>query len=189
MPLSAPAPRQRAHTRTIHCEGFQREDGLFDIEGRLSDAKDYAFENRYRGAIPPGGFLHDMRLRLTVDRDFVIVAVEAASTATPFAGCLDAPALYQALVGESLTAGFTKRSTAKIGGVAGCTHITELLGRLATVAHQTIHPLLRKEPRQAGRGRPGLIDSCIAFRADGDVVRAEWPMHYTGGDEPGRQRK
>jgi len=187
VPLSEPAPRSRAHTRAIECHGYRREDGLFDIEGRLTDTKTYAFENRYRGEIPPGGFVHDMWLRLTVDRDFVIVGVEAASDATPFAACLDAPGLYQALAGESLTPGFTRRSAAKVGGVAGCTHITELLGRLATVAHQTIHPFLRKDPHKA-RGRPSLVNSCVAFRSDGEVVRVEWPDHYTGGD-PGPARK
>ena len=41
MPLSAPAaPRRRLHTRRITFEGFQREDGLFDIDARLTDVKD-----------------------------------------------------------------------------------------------------------------------------------------------------
>ena len=35
MPLSKPAPRKHIHTREIKCLGFEREDGLWDIEGRL----------------------------------------------------------------------------------------------------------------------------------------------------------
>jgi len=41
MPLTEPTPhRQRLHSRHVTYEGFQREDGLFDIEGRLVDVKD-----------------------------------------------------------------------------------------------------------------------------------------------------
>ena len=33
MPLPAPAPRTLKHTRAIECTGYEREDGLWDIEG------------------------------------------------------------------------------------------------------------------------------------------------------------
>ena len=42
MPLSAPAPRHFMHNRAIECRGYQREDGLWDIEGHLVDTKTYA---------------------------------------------------------------------------------------------------------------------------------------------------
>ena len=39
MPLSAPvSPRQRLHSRQVTYEGWQRDDGLFDIEGLLIGA-------------------------------------------------------------------------------------------------------------------------------------------------------
>ena len=41
MTLSTPAPRKHRHTRTIHAEGFLREDGLWDIEARMIDSKTY----------------------------------------------------------------------------------------------------------------------------------------------------
>ncbi len=41
MPLSAPAPRQLMHNRAIECRGYQREDGMWDIEGHLVDTKTY----------------------------------------------------------------------------------------------------------------------------------------------------
>ena len=37
MPLSTSAPRQLMHNRAIECRGYQREDGLWDIEGHLVD--------------------------------------------------------------------------------------------------------------------------------------------------------
>ncbi|MBO6784243.1 MAG: DUF2889 domain-containing protein, partial [Alphaproteobacteria bacterium] len=45
MPLSPPAEREHIHTRTVECAGYRRTDGLWDIEGHLTDVKTYTFEN------------------------------------------------------------------------------------------------------------------------------------------------
>jgi len=37
MPLSPPVGRQHLHTRRVVCQGFFRDDGLWDIEGRITD--------------------------------------------------------------------------------------------------------------------------------------------------------
>ncbi len=37
MPLSPPIGRQHLHTRRVVCQGFFRDDGLWDIEGRITD--------------------------------------------------------------------------------------------------------------------------------------------------------
>jgi hypothetical protein len=51
MPLPAPAvDRSASHTRQIVCEGFERADGLYDIDGWLTDTKAFVF-NAVRG--PP----------------------------------------------------------------------------------------------------------------------------------------
>ena len=39
MPLTSPSPRKSLHDREISCTGFHRSDGLWDIEGRLTDKK------------------------------------------------------------------------------------------------------------------------------------------------------
>jgi hypothetical protein len=68
-----------------------------------------------------------------------------------------------------------------LGGVEGCTHLTEMLQAMATVAFQTLYPVLAKKAKTSPRpGRSPLIDSCHAFRSDGDVVKKQWPKHYTG---------
>ena len=41
MPLSPPAARDPLHTRRIEINGYRRADGLFDIEGRLTDTKPF----------------------------------------------------------------------------------------------------------------------------------------------------
>ena len=40
----SPVPRQRLHQRSITYEGYRRDDGLFDIDAHLVDAKDHDFE-------------------------------------------------------------------------------------------------------------------------------------------------
>ena len=79
MPLSDPADRERLHDRRVHCAGFRRADGLWDIEGHLVDTKTYAFENIHRGTIEPGTPIHDMWLRITIDDELLIHAVEAST--------------------------------------------------------------------------------------------------------------
>ena len=54
MPLSPPVGRQHLHTRRVTCQGFFREDGLWDIEGHITDEKSYAHSNEWRGQLKPG---------------------------------------------------------------------------------------------------------------------------------------
>ena len=46
MPLPRAHARKLIHTRTIDCRGYEREDGLWDIEGHLTDTKTYTWRNR-----------------------------------------------------------------------------------------------------------------------------------------------
>src|SRR2546427_12612347 len=72
MPLTpSPVTRTRLHTRRITFEGFQRGDGLFDIEGHLTDTKDHDYA-LLAGDKPPGVALHDMRARVASGRDYCV---------------------------------------------------------------------------------------------------------------------
>ena len=179
MPLSAPAPRETLHTRRIDCRGFRREDGLWDIEAHLTDEKSYAVKSELRGELAPGEPIHDLSLRLTLDDDLVIRAIETASDATPYAACPQATKNFRALVGLRIAAGWNREIIARVGGVRGCTHLRELLGVLATVAFQTIFTLREKELIESGR-KPPMLDSCHAWDSAGAVVKAQYPAWYSG---------
>lgn len=192
MPLSPPVSRENMHTRTISCQGYRRDDGLWDIEGCLRDSKSYPFENAHRGRLAPGDPVHEMWVRLTIDDEFVIQAVDVASDAGPFMECADITPNFQTLVGASVGPGWSRTIRSRVGGIGGCTHINELLGRLGTVAYQTIYPLRMRAAKAAGKTRdpdkrPRLLNSCYAYRADGQVVREWYPKFYTGDDsaDPG----
>ena len=181
MPLPAPAPRAHKHTRTVTCTGYQRDDGLWDIEGHITDTKTYAFENAHRGTVHPGDAVHDMWVRLTVDDAFTIQDIAAATEASPFAACPAAAANMARLKGLTIKPGFTRAVRQRLGGTAGCTHLNELLGPMATTAMQTIWPLRRRRGQAASPSeKPRLVDSCLAWAADGDAVRDHFPAFFTG---------
>lgn len=187
MPLSAAASRRPIHTRAITCQAFLRGDDLWDIEGRLTDTKTYGFPNKDRGRIAPGEPVHDMSIRLTVDGDFHIRAVEAVTDAAPFTICPAITGAFQCLVGLSLGPGFNREVRRRLGGVAGCTHLVDLLGPMATTAHQAIWPFRQARPEdppgEAAPGRrPRHLDTCHALASDGPVVKREWPEFYAGGE-------
>jgi hypothetical protein len=183
MSFSEPkARRESLHRRTIEIVGFKREDGLFDIEGRLFDRKDVAFPVGGRER-PPGEAVHDMWLRITVDRELRIVDAEAAMAAMPYAGhCERITPDYGKLVGLSIGPGYLRHVKERLGGTHGCTHLTELAGSLATAAFQTfagqgLSPAERKPPQ---------LDRCHALEARGEAVRQFYPKWYRAAapDEP-----
>ena len=85
-----------------------------------------------------------------------------------------------AIKGLRIGRGWTRAVKERLGGTAGCTHIMELLGPMATTAFQTLVVLRRGKPRAPSDKPPMLLDSCYAYAADREVVRERWPQHYTG---------
>ena len=75
MNIQIPNKRKKIHNRTVHCEGFLREDGLWDIEGHLRDTKTYSFKSDHRGDVKAGTAIHDMTIRLTLDDNLNIIDV------------------------------------------------------------------------------------------------------------------
>ncbi len=175
MPLPRAASRKLLHERDIVLRGYEREDGLLDIEAHMTDTKTYSWHNQDRGLIPAGDKLHDMWLRLTIDPAMLIVAVEAAMDSTPHNICPGVVPNYQRLVGVSVAKGFLKTAMAALGGVEGCTHLRELLQQVGTVAYQTMHSVRSRSkpggPAARYKVPAALVNSCYAYNENGPVVR------------------
>lgn len=190
MPLSAPAQREQLHTRHIECQGFRRGDGLWDIEAHMTDRKTYSFPSDERGEVTAGRPIHDMWLRVTLDDEFRITAIEAVTDASPYRMCPAITPNFQRLVGMRIGPGFNRKVKELVGGVEGCTHLVELMGPLATTAFQTIFSAKHRERRERdasaetaqdqARKRPRLIDTCHALASDSPVTKRNWPAFYTG---------
>jgi len=181
MPLSSPTERTEQHTRTYDFRGYERKDGLWDIEGRLMDVKTYSFRNEFRGEIAPGDPVHDMWIRLTITEDFEVKAIEVVTDKSPFAICPAVAPNFQRIVGTKIGMGWKGQIRKLLAGSEGCTHLVEMLGAMATVAYQALYPKLIKKrpPRETGQ-KPALLNTCHAFSSDGDIARKEWPEFYTG---------
>ncbi|MDS4025481.1 MAG: DUF2889 domain-containing protein [Candidatus Contendobacter sp.] len=186
MPLSAPVPRQMLHRRVVQCIGYRREDGLWDIEGQLVDTKTYPFPNEDRGGrIQAGEPLHEMWIRLTVDDHFQIRDVEARTEAAPFHLCPAIADRYRQLIGVRVGPGWSLRLKELFTGVQGCTHMTELLGPVATTLFQTLYGQRYDEEDAklpAERATPPVLNTCHALASDSPVVKKRWPRVYRAPD-------
>jgi hypothetical protein len=195
MPLPPPSARELIHERRISCRGYRRADGLWEIEGTLSDCRAFDYVSilervNHRRETP----VHEMSLRLTLDGEMTIRAVQTSMDHTPLPPhCSGAQPNYQRLVGLRIEAGFRQKAFERVGGIRGCTHVSSLLQDMATVAFQTVESdKLRAVPdvgsythgalmaiftdaaRPERRLRP-QTNGCHAHAEDGPVARMLWP--------------
>jgi hypothetical protein len=178
MPLSSAAvDRSRLHVRAVTYEGYRRGDDLFDIEGHLTDVKDHDY-TLLTGVRRAGEPVHDMWIRLTIGRDYLIRAIEVRTDEMPYPGACDliTPA-YDKLVGASLLHGFRRTLQDTMGGVRGCSHLTELLSHAPTAAIQMFAGLRREIE---GDEQPFQLDRCHALETTTDTVRRYYPRWYRG---------
>ena len=184
MPLPPPAPRKHMHTRDIQCCGYERADGLWDIEGHLTDTKTFATTARDTGrARNAGEPIHNMWIRLTIDLDMKIHDVEAVTDASPYALCANITPNFKKIIGVTIGPGWRRKVIEHLGGTRGCTHLVELLGPLATTAFQASNRA-RDQRRAANpdlnKTRPFQINACHMYKEDGEYVKGRWPEWYTG---------
>ena len=170
--------RELLHTRRVRYEGYKRADGLWDIEAHLTDIKnhDYRLKTGVRRAGQP---VHSMWLRLTIDREFNVVDAAASSEAVPYpGGCETIAPAYRALVGLNLVRHFRLKANELLGGVRGCTHLTEMLAGMPTAAIQSFAGEMKEE--QDDGSKPFQLDQCHALKTSTETVRVWYPKWYRG---------
>lgn len=181
MPLSDPAPRALNHTRSLEITGYQRDDGLWDIEGHLVDVKpfEHGMGEDSRAA---NQAIHDMWLRITIDDDYLVHGAEAWMDVGAYRICNQVSPNFAALKGLSIGPGWNKRVRERLGGAHGCTHLIEMLAQMATTAMQTLWSAEEEKDRAAGREMAlpdGMLDSCYAYRREGPLVAERYPGQAT----------
>ena len=181
--MSLPAievERELLHTRRVRYEGYKRADGLWDIEAHLTDIKNHDFPLK-SGVRRAGQPVHSMWLRLTIDEAFNIVDATAFSEAVPYpGGCESAALAYRRLVGLNLRNQFRKKAKELLGGVRGCTHLTEMLDGMPTAAIQSFAGVRRTEDEDEAV-KPFQLDHCHALETTSETVRKWYPKWYRGG--------
>ncbi|HVE90475.1 MAG TPA: DUF2889 domain-containing protein [Burkholderiaceae bacterium] len=170
--------RRHVHTRSIKVEAYARDDGLWDLEAVLTDnkAQDFILATGLR---PVGEPVHDLMLAVTIDAQLNIVAAEAQSRSVPYPGqCEAIEPGYSKLIGLNLLKDFRKAVVSRLGGVNGCTHLSELAGVLPTAAVQAFAGEVFKtheSARQSEETKPWQLDRCHALRTDGPAVAQYYP--------------
>lgn len=186
MPLSAPHARALLTARAIRCEGFRRDDGLWEVEAHLADRRTYEAPTPWRPTVPAGEPFHEMWLRIAFDDQREIREIEVAIDSHPFPECPSVQPNFQRLVGLRMGAGFGKEVQARVGGEEGCTHLLTLITNMATVAVQTLGSQIRWNDRTSAeriygldrQGKPPVVGACRGYGRGGDMVRRIYPEFY-----------
>jgi hypothetical protein len=175
----AAAQRQLKHRRQIDVQVFTRGNGLWEVDAVLTDTKTRV-ANMIDGPRQPGTPIHDMLLRLVVNEKLDIVEAGSETRWMPYTGtCNQHGDAYAGLVGLNLLQNFRHVLRLKLGGVLGCTHITELAQTLPTAVVQAFAgEVIDTRGTADGAKQPFQIDRCHALRSDGDIVRLHHPRWY-----------
>jgi len=178
LPPAAPE-RQLKHTRRIDVQIYARGQGLWEVDAVISDVKtrDADLANGVRRAGDP---IHDMLLRLVIDEAFNVLEAGSETRAMPYPGeCDQLGDAYGRLVGLNLLKGFRFAVLERLGGVAGCTHLTELAQVLPTAVVQAFAgDVINTRGDGANAKQPFQLNRCHALRTDGNVVRSHYPRWY-----------
>ena len=176
----AAATRQLKHRRQIEVQVFARGNGLWEVDALLIDTKTRA-ATMLDGPRPAGTPIHEMLLRLVVNERFDVLDAGSETRWMPYTGtCGEHHDAYARLVGLNLLRNFRQALRERLGGVLGCTHITELAQVLPTAVVQAfVGEVIDTRGTAEGASKPFQIDRCHALRSDGEVVRLHYPRWYT----------
>lgn len=173
--------RELIHVRNLKLCGYQRADGLWDIEARLVDTRTYDSTAVERDAIKAGDSVHDLWVCVTVDNHLTVQAIHSSMDAHPFDGCQNARHSLDKLRGAVLGPGWRNQIDMHVGGHRGCTHIREMLLQVATTAYQTIPVWFAQ--KEAGGVMPVLdgkpprhLGQCHGWALDGAIVGRLYPQ-------------
>ena len=183
MNVSDDNERELVHTRQVSCRAFRLKNGFLEIEATLSDEKGQQVPFRSRPAVQVGQFMHRMSLTLTIDGDYVIRDVRAQTLQAPWPACGETDAAYRKLIGLPINAGFTRKMRDLLGGVKGCTHVTELISQAANTYMQASWPdriarqmAVDSDPRHwPDKSTLTFVNHCHAWRQDGETLVREYP--------------
>ncbi len=184
LPTAAPE-RQLRHRRRIDVQIYARGNGLWEVDARLSDVRSRDTPLA-RGLLPAGEPIHEMLLRIVVDEQFNVVEAGAQTEAMPYPGaCESYGDVYDRLVGLNLMRGFRHAVMERLGGVAACTHITELTQVLPTAVVQAFAGQVIDTNGAPDSSEPQFqIDRCHALRSDGPTVKTYYPRWYRRAPAP-----
>lgn len=179
LPPAAPQ-RQLKHRRQIDVQVFARGDGLWEVDATLTDVKTRSIQLVTGEQRPAGTPIHEMLLRLVVDERLDVRQAGSETRWMPYDGlCSEHGDAYARLVGLNLLKDFRRQLRERLGGVLGCTHITELAQVLPTAVVQAFAgEVIDTRGTGDNASQPFQIDRCHALSSSGEAVRLHYPRWY-----------
>ena len=167
-----PVRRELKHRRTIHSDGYLREDGLWEVEATMKDIKTYDVHRDFDGTlVTTGEPFHDISISIQLDDSFMIQDINVSIDAHPFPNCGQAAPNFASIKGTRIGPGWHSALKKQFKGVSGCTHVLELLPVVATTAFQMMwQPLGQKYPHLVANSLSGLVNTCKGWSEDGPMV-------------------
>lgn len=178
--LPTPQARKASHTRQVSFQGYQRDDGWWDIEAHLRDTKHAPYEVPGEKAWAAHEPIHDMWIRLTVDAQLVVREVAVAMPSTPHDDCIHTAPPVQQMIGCSLAVGWRKAIEERLGREKGCAHLRELLFNMATAAFQTVQGTFAVTDPQVP---PPHLGKCLSWGFGTELVKRRYPTFYMWPDK------
>ncbi len=183
--LNQAVTRKELHFRRIEMRGWERSDGLYEVEGHVTDQKPYVFTAVSGGKVVPAGeHIHDMGVKLVIDLEMQVLEVSTFTTSAPYHDCMSAGTALQSLKGQRIASGWSSEVRRLLGGAQCCTHLMEILIPMGTAAFQSLTMIRQAQPdKLRANGTPAKVDSCYAYAANREIVMKRWPDFYTGSKE------
>ncbi len=102
---------------------------------------------------------------------------------TPYNYCKSISDVFSKLIGVQIGPGWRGKIRDIMGGTKGCTHITELLGPVATTAFQALVSLEGPDEESSADDnqlvQPSkFINSCHSYAETSPVVKEFWPQVF-----------
>jgi len=182
VPLSQADERVLIHTRTIDLKVYRRADDCYDVEGHIMDVKPFPHHmlDSHRAAGEP---IHDLSLRLTFDRQMIVTKAEAKLDMGAHGLCHEVAPNFASLAGLHVGPGWNRNVRERVGHGRGCTHLVEMLAQMATAAMQAMWSEREPDgevdrPAEERELKPGLINTCYAYRPHSPFVKEFFPTQY-----------
>lgn len=165
--------KERIHSRTITVNSYEIDDSSLLVEGELLDERFFPSYYYSRNEFLDPGPVHDIRVEMKVALPSMeITEARASMRKIPIGECLGVESSAGKIVGLRIRPGFTGALKKRLGGIAGCLHMTTLIYHMGAAAVQGMWASLSRK-RDGGGTRPLdydpeiLRNSCWLWREDG----------------------
>jgi hypothetical protein len=165
--------KERIHSRTITVNSYEIDDSSLLIEGDLVDERFFPSYYYSRNEYLDPGIVHDIRVEMRVSLPALeITEAHASMKKIPISECLGVESSAGRIVGLKIRPGFSKDLKDRLGGTAGCLHMTTLIYHMGAAAVQGMWAAVSRK-REGGAAKSmgydsGILkNSCWLWREDG----------------------